>query len=139
MSPHSELPPAGADLQQNRAAALGRQAEDYAARYAASRGWRLLGRNIKNRYGELDIVAMDNEERELVVIEVRCRTLGEVQSPVDSVGPRKLRTLVRAGQAFVEKMHWTGFWRIDLIALTAGSTESAWKLDHIRDITAGLL
>ncbi|MCR4819254.1 MAG: YraN family protein, partial [Fretibacterium sp.] len=100
------------------AAALGKQAEDYAAKYAASLGWRLLGRNVKNRYGELDIVAVDNKEQELVVIEVRCRTLGEVQSPVDSVGPRKLNTLLKAGQAFIEKEQWTGFWRIDLIALT---------------------
>ena len=121
------------------AAALGRLAEEHAARYTASLGWRVLGRNIKNRYGELDIVAMDDEEQELVVIEVRCRTLGEVQSPMDSVGPRKLRTLVKAGQAFVNKEHWMGFWRIDLIALTASSTGSEWKLEHIRDITAGLL
>ncbi len=121
------------------ASALGRQAEDYAAQYAASLGWQLLGRNIKNRCGELDIVALDNEEQELVVIEVRCRTLGEVQSSVDSVGPRKLRTLIRAGQMFVEKERWTGFWRIDLIGLTASPSGGVGKLEHIRNITAGLL
>ncbi|MCR5347864.1 MAG: YraN family protein [Fretibacterium sp.] len=121
------------------AAALGRQAEERAAGYAASLGWRLLGRNVRNQYGELDIVALDNQEQELVVIEVRCRTMGRVQSSVDSVGPRKLHALVSAGQAFVEQEGWTGFWRIDLVALTAPSSGDRWKLEHIRDITAGRL
>ncbi|MBR1673246.1 MAG: YraN family protein [Fretibacterium sp.] len=120
---------------------LGRRAEDYAARRVASLGWKLLGRNIRSRYGELDIVAMDGPAEELVVVEVRCRTASEVQSPLDSVGPRKLHALVRAGQAFVEKTGWTGFWRIDLIGFTAApnAPEETWQMEHIRDITTGLL
>ncbi|MBQ9564958.1 MAG: YraN family protein [Synergistaceae bacterium] len=115
---------------------LGRRAEEYAAGYVASLGWRVEGRNVANRYGEIDILAMDHESRELVLIEVRCRTIGETQSPLDSVGPRKLRALVRAGRDLVEKRRWTGFWRIDLIGITAG--RGPWRVEHIRDITAGM-
>ena len=119
---------------------LGRRAEDRAAEYVVSLGWRVLGRNVRNRCGEIDIVAMDDGPHELVLVEVRCRTIGEVQSPLDSVGPKKLRTLVRAGRALVEKMNWTGFWRIDLIGVTAGRGpgEPGWRLEHVRDITGGM-
>ena len=118
----------------------GRRAEDYAARYVESLGWRILGRNVSNRYGEIDIVAIDDAD-ELVLIEVRFRSIGMIQSPLDSVGPKKLRTLVRAGHALTEKMGWTGFWRIDLIGITDEKQrgEQKPKLEHIRDITAGLL
>lgn len=119
---------------------LGRKAEERAAGYAASLGWRVLARNVKNRYGELDIVAMDGAENELVVIEVRYRTIGDVQSPLDSVGPRKLRALINAGRALVNDMGWTGFWRIDLVGVTADrfAPESQWRLEHIKDITRGM-
>ena len=121
-------------------AELGRKAEERAAAYAASLGWRVLARNVTNRYGELDIVAMDDAENELVVIEVRYRTIGDVQSPLDSVGPRKLRTLINAGRALVNDIGWTGFWRIDLVGVTADrfAPESQWRLEHIKDITRGM-
>ena len=118
---------------------LGRRAEDRAEAYIRrSPGWKVLERNLVNPYGELDIVAMDGSE--LVVVEVRCRTLGEVQSPLDSVGPRKLRHLVNAGRAHADRMGWTGPWRIDLIAITADrdAAESEWRLEHVRDVTRGL-
>ncbi|MFC2593999.1 MAG: YraN family protein [Fretibacterium sp.] len=118
---------------------LGRCAEDRAEAYIRrSPGWKVLGRNLVNPYGELDIVALDGGE--LVIVEVRCRTLGEVQSPLDSVGPRKLRHLVNAGRAHADRMGWTGPWRIDLIAITVDrdAAESEWRLEHVRDVTRGL-
>ena len=117
---------------------MGRRAEERAARYVASLGWKVLGRNASNRYGELDILALDGSE--LVVIEVRYRTVGEVQSPLDSVGPKKLRALVNAGRAFADELGWTGFWRIDLVGITADrdADESDWRLEHVRDVTRGM-
>lgn len=122
-----------------RASELGRRAEDHAAAYVASLGWEIIGRNVSGRYGELDIVAMDPAADELVVVEVRCRTIGRVQSPVASVGPRKLRTLTDAGRSFVDDMGWDGPWRIDLIGITAGRSpsEAEWHLEHVHDITSG--
>ena len=121
---------------------LGRRAEDRAEAYIRrSPGWKVLERNLVNPYGELDIVAMDGSE--LVVVEVRCRTLGEVQSSLDSVGPRKLRRLVDAGRAHVDRIGWTGPWRIDLIGFTVNTADrdaagSEWRLEHVRDVTRGM-
>ena len=63
---------------------LGRHAEERAEAHIRSLGWKVLGRNLVNPYGELDIVAMDGGE--LVVVEVRCRT-SEV-GPADVFGKR---------------------------------------------------
>ena len=120
---------------------LGKFAEDTAAEYLLSLGWKILARNVRNTYGELDIIALDTKTHpeELVIVEVRCRTIGQMQSPLDSIGTRKLSTLLRASQAYVDEKGWSGLWRIDAIAITmrAKNDNESWELEHINDITAG--
>ena len=120
---------------------LGRFAEDTVAEYLLSMGWKVIARNVRNDYDELDIVAFDTTAKpeELVIVEVRCRTVNKIQSPLESIGFRKLRTLLRASQKLTEKMNWSGFWRIDAVGITINDKNSreSWKLEHIKDITAG--
>ena len=121
---------------------LGHFAEDVAADYLLSLNWLILGRNIRNEYGELDIAALDkvSKPEELVIIEVRCRTIGMIQSPFDSIGPKKLRTLINSAREFVNSSDWSGFWRIDVIGITLHdkNDRSSFELEHIRDITEGM-
>jgi putative endonuclease len=118
---------------------LGRRAEDLAVAHVEKLGWQVLSRNFSCKLGELDVVALDRGENELVVVEVRYRTLGEVQSPADSIGPKKLRTLVNAGRVYVDDIEWAGPWRIDLIGVTASfrEPEDRWRVEHLKDITGG--
>ena len=125
-----------------KAQELGQFAEDRAADYVISLGWKVIARNVKinvdNVRGEIDIAAIDNDG-ELVIIEVRCRTLGKIQSPLDSVGTRKLHALVKAAMVFVNDLSWEKFWRIDIIGITLNEKQDLndWTLEHVRDITAG--
>ena len=61
---------------------LGKYSEDRAAEYLLSIGWKIIARNVKNFYGELDIVSIDTKinPQELVIVEVRSRTIGKIQS-----------------------------------------------------------
>ena len=126
-----------------KAQELGRFAEDRAADYVISLGWKVIARNVKinidNVRGEIDIAAVDNDN-ELVIIEVRCRTLGKIQSPLDSVGARKLHALVKAATVFVNDLGWGKFWRIDIIGITLNEKQDLddWTLEHVCDITAGM-
>lgn len=120
---------------------LGRFAEDKAAEYILSIGWRIIARNIRNKYGELDIIALDKGKNELVIIEVRARTIGKIQSPADSIGYRKLRSLINSSRLYIEdSLNWLGFWRIDLVGITIQEKNHPdnWTLEHIRDITSGM-
>jgi putative endonuclease len=107
-----------------------------AAEYLRGLGWPILSRNFTCPCagGELDIIAIDKDENELVAVEVRCRTLGEVQSPADSIGPKKLKSLIQAGSVYVEQVNWQGPWRIDLIGITASHGYN-WPIEHVRGIT----
>lgn len=112
----------------------GRYGESLAERYFSGKGWTILGRNVRVRGGEIDLVAMDGEE--LVVIEVRTRSIGKTLPAEESVGPRKLRVLVRSGRILAEKSGWTGPWRIDLLGIDLARDGSP-EFHYLPDITAG--
>ena len=105
-------------------------------------GWKIIARNVKNFYGELDIVSIDTKinPQELVIVEVRSRTIGKIQSPLDSIGSRKLNSLVKSSREFINEIEWENFWRIDVIGITMKNKNDLkdWELTHIKDITSGL-
>ena len=124
----------------NDAHMLGRYAEDMAAKYLVSTGWKVLARNVRINHGELDIVAFDTKEspEELVIVEVRCRTRNKVQEAIESLDRRKMRALMNTSNEYVDDIGWEGFWRIDLIAVTIDMRGSLgdWTLEHVKDITS---
>lgn len=72
----------------------GRLWESRAAEYLEAHGLRVLARGYRCRMGELDLVCQD--ERHLVVVEVRARSRGALCSAVESIGPSKQRRIVQA-------------------------------------------
>ena len=115
---------------------LGAAGEEFAARELSRLGYRVMGTNIRMRMGELDIVA--EEGGEMVVVEVRTRTLGRMLPPEATVGPSKIRKLVRTGTAYMDRIGWEGPWRIDIAAITVDPGGKP-ALDVFRDITVGLI
>ena len=125
-----------------KAQTLGKFSEDRAAEYLLSLGWIIIARNVKIFHGELDIVAIDTKitPEELVIVEVRSRTIGKIQSPIDSVGARKLNSLIKSSREFIDEIEWQKFWRIDLIGITLKNKDDFqnWDLIHLKDITSGM-
>jgi putative endonuclease len=67
---------------------IGRRGEDYAAAHLERCGFRIVERNYRTRFGELDIVAFDG--RTIAFCEVKTRRVGRRElPPFASLGPRK--------------------------------------------------
>ena len=80
----------------------GRRAEDLVSRRLAARGWRIVERNARTRFGELDIVAVDGQA--LVFVEVKAGRQDSdfgPERPVHAVGPRKQRRVRRLATAWM--------------------------------------
>ncbi len=85
--------------------ATGRLGEDLAARWLQERGYRILHRNWKYSYYELDLVAEKNGM--LHFIEVKTRRTDTFGYPEEGVTIRKMERLLLAGEAYQEQYpHW---------------------------------
>jgi putative endonuclease len=112
--------------------ALGRYGEDLAESYLRSQGFTILERNWRCATGEIDIVARDGAT--LVVCEVKTRRSTAYGSPLEAVGPRKLRRLRELALHWLDDngVHAPRI-RIDVIGIVQPVTGAA-HLDHVRGV-----
>lgn len=80
---------------------LGPSAESRAARFLARQGLRLLARNFRTRWGEIDLVALDGPT--VCIVEVRARAPGALVSAFESIGPAKRRRIERAALEYLQR------------------------------------
>lgn len=82
----------------------GQLGERIAEEHLAHRGYVIVARNFRTRYGELDLIATADDA--LVFCEVKTRVAGSRRGPdgpLDAIGPRKRERLRRmAGQWLAE-------------------------------------
>ncbi|MBA6412972.1 YraN family protein [Parahaliea sp. F7430] len=81
--------------------AAGAEYEEHAAQWLEQRGWKILYRNVRFRSGELDIVALDQQQ--LVFVEVRKRSNPRYPSATESVDKRKQQRLLWAAASFLQR------------------------------------
>ena len=73
---------------------LALRGEELAAKHLESAGWRIAGRRVRTRHGEIDIVAT---RRDVVAfVEVKTRTSERFGRPAESIDVRKAERLRRA-------------------------------------------
>lgn len=103
---------------------LGKQAEDRAVKYLKKQKLGILERNFYSRFGEIDIVA--EEQDTIVFVEVRYRRDNAFGSALESVSYGKQQKLIKTAQCFIAAHPWAGDrpCRFDIIAI--GSTGIQW-------------
>jgi len=114
---------------------LGSKGEQLATKFLQNKGYRIIARNFKARYGELDIIALQNAT--LVVIEVKTRIGNQYGSPEEAITPRKLHEVTKTFEYFI-LLHpeFEPFpLRIDLVAILLNEEEQLLSLNHIENIS----
>ena len=119
----------------------GRAAEDLTAARLEGLGWRIIERNARTRFGELDIVALDR--RTLVFVEVkagRAESRAGPERPVLAVGLQKQRRLRRLAGAWLADARAAGALasfrfaeiRFDAVGVTYDSAGQVADCEHIK-------
>ena len=124
-------PPAGRPSPPDRHA-LGRAAEDLAARRLEAEGATLLMRNFRRRTGELDLVAI--QAGVVLVVEVRLRSRDDYGGGAASVDARKRRRLIRTTHQLLQSNRDLARrpLRFDVMVVTPETTSPAWRVEWIR-------
>jgi putative endonuclease len=119
---------------------VGRSGEDHAARHLERLGYRLLARNVRTSYGEIDLIAFNG--RTIVFAEVKTRRAISPRragahnvAPLESLRPlqrARLRRLARAwlSDASVERPRAAEI-RFDAIGVLVDPGGALVGLDHL--------
>lgn len=78
----------------------GARYEDLAAELLRGKGYKIIERNFVAKIGELDLIAQDGET--IVFVEVRQRSSLGFGSAAETIGPGKIRKIVRTAQLFAQ-------------------------------------
>ena len=109
---------------------LGREAEALAAALLSRAGMTVLGRRVRTRGGELDLVAQDGAT--LVFVEVKGRGRLDFGRAEEMVDGRKRRRLAAAAEAYLSRLPQPAPpCRFDVVAVEFA--EGHPNLRHIRD------
>jgi putative endonuclease len=113
---------------------LGRSGEDLAAEHFERLGYRVLARNHRTRWGELDLVLADEEDDTIVFCEVKTRRLGGGGHPFDNLHETKrkqVRTMAAAWLNTVKDRPRFAELRFDAVGITLDERGHLVRLDHL--------
>jgi putative endonuclease len=111
---------------------LGRVGERLALEHLERLGYRLLARNYRTRFGELDLIVCDDTT--IVFVEVKARRTGAVATSLESVPPRKQRQVRNMAAAWLveaSERPRSRDLRFDVVALTVDRHGRLVRLDHL--------
>ena len=116
--------------------ARGAAGEDAAVGLLVARGYAILERNFRTRYGELDVVAVDGDV--LVFCEVRTRVgRNAIAYALESIGPGKRMQLRKMAREWFRlstapRPPTRGI-RFDAVAVSIAVNGRVLGLEHVRD------
>jgi putative endonuclease len=97
----------------------GKEAEDYAAKFLSSKGYKVIEKNFRSKFGEIDIIALKGDT--LVFVEVKARWGPRFGKPEEAVTPGKIWRISRTGE-YYSLLHpeLPKSMRIEVLALEIG-------------------
>lgn len=111
----------------------GKKGEEIAASFLKSKGYRVIDRNFKSRYGEIDIIALEGDF--LVFIEVKTRDELFDEKPEEAMTPWKIGRLIKTAEYFKMKNEkLPEALRIDFVGITLSHGEVK-DINLIKNIT----
>lgn len=108
---------------------LGKEGEEAAANYLIKHGYTIRHRNWFAEKLELDIVA--EKDGWLVVVEVKSRSTETFEHPADAITAGKIRRIVMATDAYIQRYAIDMPTRFDVIA--ALPSPDGYRIEHIED------
>jgi putative endonuclease len=111
---------------------LGDRGERVASRHLRRQGWKILARQYANRFGEIDLIALDCGT--VVFVEVKTRASEQAGLPVEAVTLEKQKKLTRTALAFLKRRGWLErAARFDVVSILWAGDGSRPEITHYRN------
>ena len=118
-------------MEQISRVALGSLGEDAATKLLVCKGYRIITRNFRCRFGEIDIIALRNNCLHFIEVKTRCsKKFGEAR---ESVNTYKRKHIKKATAFFIYKHKLENkFIRFDVIEVYKKSEK--YVINHIKNV-----
>lgn len=110
----------------------GKLGEKIAEDYLKKRGYKIIDRNFKTKYGEIDLVCLRGNK--LIIIEVRTKIGENFGSPEDSLNKNKLRKIWLNARNYSAGKKWRGDVNIDAVCIVLNSDKIVERIAHYQNI-----
>ena len=112
---------------------LGELGEKIAQKHLKEKGYKILARNFKKKWGEIDIVA--KKRKKIVFIEVKTIRKKEGFFPEDEIDQKKKKQLIKIDQIYLQesKIPLETPWQIDIIAIEISPNLKKAKIRHYKN------
>lgn len=109
--------------------------EDLACEFLKKKGYKIIERNFRKGYGEIDIVCIKNKT--LIFVEVKTRTSNAFGTPIEAISYYKLKSLIKTAE-FYSHLHpeFPSALRIDAISIKLDVSGKASSIEHTENISA---
>lgn len=108
--------------------------EEIATNYLKNKGYKIIERNFRKGYGEIDIIAIF--QNTLIFVEVKTRTSSLYGGAIESIAYHKIKSLIRTAQ-FYKMLHLKlpDSLRIDAVLIDLNSNNKPSDIKHIENIS----
>ena len=114
---------------------IGRIGEDLVSQWLRSKGYIIVKRNYRCKYGEIDVVA--ESPKVVAFVEVKTRKEDSLVAPKDAVDKSKQRKLAITAKNFLKAAHLTDMqYRFDVAEVTYNRDETGaikYSLNYIKN------
>ena len=108
---------------------LGNRGEIVAARFLERLEYRIIERQLRSKFGELDLVAIHDDV--VVFVEVKTRSTLAAGHPTEAITPAKQRKITRSALAYLKQRRWLERRiRFDVIAVVWSGNEALPETQH---------
>lgn len=115
--------------------AIGKAGEILSCKYLQNNNYNLLERNYSCRQGEIDIIAYDIQNNEIVFIEVKTRTSFQYGFPSEAVNQTKQNHMLKCSKYYLYcKKLEDEFVRFDVIEVVIDTRNRRYKLNHLKGV-----
>jgi putative endonuclease len=126
---------------------VGRLGEDLAAGWMESRGFMIVERNHRQKWGEIDIVARETDGKyhfvEVKTVSYETKSLlewavtHETWRPEDNLHTQKQKRLRRVIETWLQHVPRETDWQFDLLALRIVPNEQHCRIEYLPNIILG--
>lgn len=111
---------------------IGDYGEDIACKFLISKGYKIIDKNFRNRFGEIDLICFKNNI--LTFTEVKTRYYSKYGLPKEAVNFNKRKNIILLSKFFISNNNFKDFFiRFDVIEVFLNMNSDSYKINFIKD------